>query len=565
MSGFQFPPPPPPPPKTSNADNNLSGQFAPTDRGRGKGRGRGGPDSRGRGGRGRGHPSESRGQYHGSNGRSSSPNLTTPPNTQSPVNSNFGPSGRYPPQHGINSTSVLPPGSYVNPAFHRNPLDTSSNQAAIHANGTQGFPQRTVAGHKRKLEALRGPPQDQQSGPPTAPLIPSFGNPFLPGGKTALPTQALNRQNKSGLNVLGLTPQDDQRHYSSDSDDEAIDEEAMYVELGANLTFEHNGTVTTLNTAADLAAWKDERSKNFPTKQRLAAKVEEKRQIGEERKRLLTEASQALRAARYAEYAKSRAKDASIDEQQVQSKPETQLEKARRELAVQTARLDQLRKSVAKSEAKAARVRDQEAGDKDLVTKMVDCSTPDDKPKGGTIDGQDPKAFRNDTAGSALEDERSDNFEQPTIKAADADDASAKASKTSPTPSVHDDVNGSDDDDGPPEETPSSRQAPTTQLRKVCRYFAASGSCRDGEMCTFKHELDPRAAASLSREQQQRDNHRDRYNADEQHENSPSSKRKTIYDRLLEQEQGQEDRLALQVIRYLGQVGLFAKNEDDTR
>jgi hypothetical protein len=98
-----------------------------------------------------------------------------------------------------------------------------------------------------------------------------------------------------------LTP-GEEPHYSSseheadDQDaDEDVDEEAMFAELGTKLTFEHNGSIIALSSPADLARWKSERLKNFPTRTRMAAKVDEKRAMGDMRKRLLFEAAGALR------------------------------------------------------------------------------------------------------------------------------------------------------------------------------------------------------------------------------------------------------------------------------
>ncbi|KAK4507223.1 hypothetical protein PRZ48_000958 [Zasmidium cellare] len=563
MSGFQFPPPPPPPPKTSNNDQNQAGQFGESGRGRGRGRGRGWQDSRGRGGRGRGNFSQGRGQHQGNSFQSSPPTSTTSSYSQSQHNFNNSPVFDQSTQYGLRGTAGLPPGSYVNPAFHRNAVESNSNQSTTQSNGSSASPQRNAAGHKRKLEALRGPQQDKKAGPPTAPLIPSFGNPILSANNGAHIAQPPAPQNKRGSNMLGLTPQDDNPQYSSDSDDDAIDEEAMYAELGSNLTFEHNGMVMTLNTAADLAAWKNERLKNFPTKQRLAAKAEEKRQIGEERKRLLTEASQALRAAKDAKHAKARVKELNHHEQQVTSQPEGELDEARRELAIQTARLDQLRKKVAKNEDGAARVVDQDASSQGATTAIVDGSPPQvdestrDRSELHAMDVEDIE----DLTTAMTSNELGAHGEDIISIAGDVVDGSVTASQASPPASSLSEKDGSDDD-GPPEETTSSRKGPFQQKRRVCKYFAASGSCRDGDMCGFKHELDPRAASSLAREQQRRENYAGRHNDDGEEEDPPSSKRKNIFDRLLEQEQGQEDKLALQVIRYLGQMGLFAKHED---
>jgi hypothetical protein len=98
-----------------------------------------------------------------------------------------------------------------------------------------------------------------------------------------------------------LTPGEEPYYSSSEQElddrdaDEDVDEEAMAAELGTKLTFEHNGSIISLSSPADLARWKSERLKNFPTRTRMAAKVNEKRVMGDMRKKLLAEAAAVLR------------------------------------------------------------------------------------------------------------------------------------------------------------------------------------------------------------------------------------------------------------------------------
>lgn len=539
MSGFQFPPPPPPPPKASNGDGNQSGQ---SNRGRGRGRNRGGSDFRGRGGRGRGIFSHPRGQHQG--------NLE---NSYGQSHGHLGgASGAQSfPQYGLDPAASLPPGSYVNPAFHHK-VSTSgyanNSRASLPTNGAtsaQESPQRTAAGHKRKLDALRGPaPEQKKSGPPTAPSVPSFGTPILPVKEATSQVESTTVQSKRSSNALGLTPQDDQPQYSSDSDDEGVDEEAMYAELGTNLTFEHNGNVMSLNTAADLAAWKNERLKNFPTKQRLAAKLQEKRRIGDERKRLLSEASQALRAAQG-----SKSRTQSKDQTRHFRKPseaETELEKARKALATQTETLEQLRKRVAESEEKAARARRTEAAGEKSSTMDVD-----------SLEVEIPATDSREAEGHGRGGDNT--IAAPSTSLAGKHDVGAdETSSTSPTASSDSDV----DNEEPPEETRSTLPVAGDRKKKVCRYFAASGSCRDGDLCRYRHELDPRTAAAMAQERQQQIEQRNMRMGDYEDEDKPISSRKSIFDRLVEQEQGHEDKLALQVIKHLGEMGLFSKEAD---
>jgi hypothetical protein len=91
----------------------------------------------------------------------------------------------------------------------------------------------------------------------------------------------------------------------------------------------------------------------------------------------------------------------------------------------------------------------------------------------------------------------------------------------------------------------------------VCRYFAASGMCRDGDTCRFRHELSSKAPSARPAQPQQDRPAYDRY--------APKldpkiNDRKSIFERLVEQEEKGDDKLALQVIKALGQAGFFKES-----
>ncbi|QIW96879.1 hypothetical protein AMS68_002397 [Peltaster fructicola] len=268
MNGFTFPPPPPPPPARSSKLQEVS-QLT-------------GPELA------REHPEAYRGQG-------------------APRGRRIERGGH---DHGF--PQGLPRGAHFNPNFQpqsqRRPRDghvdgrQGSTRASVserqqHAPQiqTQSHPDRTAAGHKRKLDALRGPQLDSgsRSGPQVAPAVPRFGAPVISKDVNLTTTSSAPTTNTSGRSLFGIGnshPELADSDSSNDEQEDDLDEEAMYAQLGTKLVFEYEGNVVSLANEADLAQWQQERKSRFPTIQRVAAKDAERRLIGTERKRLLDEA-----------------------------------------------------------------------------------------------------------------------------------------------------------------------------------------------------------------------------------------------------------------------------------
>ncbi|GAB1744137.1 hypothetical protein NU219Hw_g1294t1 [Hortaea werneckii] len=553
--GFAFPPPPPPPPKPAGGSSGP--EYGSQNRGgRGRGRGRGGVNRKGdggmRGGRVYNSGANSYGTGHQPGGNSNNMNCYTSQQ-----------------QHQAPGRGSFSPGTYINPDFRASP--GSEGHAASHSQPhhdispqrPSNFPPRTHAGHKRKLEALRPPPEERKKqGPQTAPSIPSFGAPILPPKPVPLTQEKQQSKNRNRSNALGLTPGDhgqQQQQQQEDSSDEEgeeleVDEEAMYAELGSKMTFEHNGVVLSLNSEADLAAWRDERRNKWPTKARMAEKDAEKRRIGEQRRRLLASAailvddnegeisqhSQNQRDGQKSSptFAHEQSAGAPVPSSQSATqgaRPESALEKARRELAEQTKILDQLRKNVAAGEASLAKLRAEHDHENLVATDE-------------TVARYGPAALNSgDTkTGTGESDDSDASSEVLSESSVLTSDSEAEAS-------------GDEEDDGPPEEVSTKGPAPAfeaetgaVQLPR-CRYYAASGYCRDGDLCRFRHELKPgvKPAPQPPVPQQKRDPYQPKLDY------SATAEKKTIYQRLLEQQEEEEDRLALQVIKHLGKTGFF--------
>ena len=369
---------------------------------------------------------------------------------------------------------------------------------------------------------------------------------------------------KTASKGLGLTPGADTPQYpSSDSEDggREVDEEAMYAELGTKLTFEHNGVVMSLGSEADLAAWKKERQKNWPTQARMGEREEERRRVGEERKRLLASAAsfqmssdrnkskpKTRRGNGYGHRTRNEAQSQNSDQcdpgmTHADHDEENELQKTKREVAEQTATLDELRRKVKQSEARYRKARaQQDQYEKNESTIKPETEDAEDLGLTSTFNGE--------------------NDDDPDIKAESVgttvSDGSDHSSSESSSVLSSDSSSGADSDDGPPEEVASKPPvvAAPSQDVPICRYFAASGYCRDRDSCRYRHELPPNRLDPKWRPQQPS---QDLLQSRASRPPAIESKieKKSIFQRLMDQEQGEENRLALQVIKYLGKAGFF--------
>jgi hypothetical protein len=592
--GFSFPPPPPPPPKpavqSSQADFDYSSQQA----GRG-GRGRGGFEPRGRGGSARG-----RGGGQG--------------------NSNFEPLGQQHQRPNISQASAIaqpreryeasinvqpPPGSHINPNFtgqrqasisnatyqpntgpqgrnahgpgERSSTDARMNYTANRRMSNDG-PGRTQAGHKRKLDALRGPqqPREKKPGLQTTPSVPSFGAPILPPTpsvttvRPSTQSQVVNvpTRSQAGPRNLGLTPREgNEPDYPSESEDDEVDEEAQFAELGTKLTFEHNGEVMTLNNEADLAAWKEERRKQFPTNDRVSQKQDEAWRIGEERKRLLAAVARLHQAPRN--------RNAGVKTRSLREPPKITEEIAAPVLldtdmkdapdqesetpAPAVPSIQEIEDPLADSPVAAtvtSIITDQPAAAQESVTYHAPSTVASiHESRLQQLGLEEPRALPGINMDDTDEESSAEDaaVEEDTGAAAPRAPVEVEAEPTSDPDS---------DDDGPPEQTSSKPRpsAASDAQRPVCRYFAASGRCRDGDGCRFRHELSSRAPSARPAQPQPDKPAYDRFAPKL---DPKSNDRKSIFERLVEQEEQGDDRLALQVIKALGQAGLFRQQEGE--
>ena len=578
--GFSFPPPPPPPPKPTVQTQQPEFEYT-QQAGRG-GRGRGGFESRGRGGHSRGRG--------GGQGNSN----FEPLGQHQRQNFNQGPTTAQPRERFEASINVQPPpGSHINPNFtgqrqgepavarhhpapgqqNRNLSGTgerSSNDArssfATNRNLSNDGPGRTQAGHKRKLDALRGPqpPREKKPGLQTAPAVPSFGAPILPPAPTAKavqpPTQPqitnIPNRTQAGARSLGLTPKEGvEPDYPSESEDEEVDEEAQFAELGTKLTFEHNGEVMTLNNEADLAAWKEERKKQFPTTDRVSQKQGEALRIGEERNRLLAAVARLHQAPRNR---KSEVKTRALREPpkgtEATAVP-TMLETDRPEREPGHVAVPRIQEIEDQREHEPIASAPATVKNHSVATQDIDIHSDSDTAAlvhESTVPQQNSDKTRSLPGINMDETDEESDAEEAAVEI----DVDAVA----PVEIEAESASDADSDDGPPEQVSSKPRpsAASEARRPVCRYFSASGMCRDGDSCRFRHELSSRAPSARPAQPQPDKPAYDRFAPKL---DPKTDVKKSIFERLMEQEEQSDDRLALQVIKALGQAGLFKQPE----
>jgi hypothetical protein len=331
-----------------------------------------------------------------------------------------------------------------------------------------------------------------------------------------------NTTSKSTGKNLGLTPSNHGASITySDSEDGEADEEAMYAELGDKLTFEHNGVVMSLKSQADLIAWKKERQKLWPTRARMAEKDEERRRIGEERKRLLGAPGSTGQARK----PKSKSQTSGQNDAGAIASPD---ERAKR--------LSELRRKVLESEAMNRESRTQIEAT--ALSPDIAINALDEEPDmmAGSMEGLAATEF--------------DPGAEEELRPPNPEGSSSKTSSDSSSEP--------DSDDDTPEEVsskPPDAQAPSDK-KPVCKYFAASGYCRFGDTCHFRHEQSAEARNSQPQLPRHQQEPRQLPQPRRPHVQS-STERKGIFQRFKEQEAEAENRLALQVVKYLGKMGLF--------
>jgi len=143
-----------------------------------------------------------------------------------------------------------------------------------------------------------------------------------------------------------------------------------------------------------------------------------------------------------------------------------------------------------------------------------------------------------DSSSDSSSDDDDDDDEDATSSDSSPEEASAKANGPMRV--------------APPPKGKRDNAKPTP----VCRFFLSKGYCAAGDQCRFRHELPEHSKPGAAAE---RVNKREKKQQQQPTDDSyPENKvRKTLFQRLVDQEQAAEDRAVLRAIKYLGQHGVL--------
>jgi Nuclear fragile X mental retardation-interacting protein 1 (NUFIP1)/Zinc finger C-x8-C-x5-C-x3-H type (and similar) len=471
------------------------------------------------------------------------------------------------------------------PSFLRNNIAHNLNPAQKRHYG-QAFPTARI----------------QQKRPQAAPAVPSFNASIasiLGSSPTPSKPGSLNDTNKPRKqNQLGLTPS--LKEAESGSDDE--DEESRLAQTvpGTGYQFEYRGRTSTLKSAADIVAWIAERRKNYPTQARadMAKKeAEERRLKWDAEKKAAQEAARVRREEREKHQREEKelrqrlldARNAPAQSKSSQTHGTTAVDPAAKAFL----KAEKLRKKAVKAQHQLAKAEEALRKAQALRSRVTDKSKEEEN--GVTVETVDGKhsllVEEEPVSASSIVEEVDSSFSAAEIgsrpeitdpqvlgipepsftnlksqiltsdfdvspDAADLSDSISDSESTSSSgTSDLFDSDSDDNSDSAPEESSSKAQGPmrvpppkrdplsTTGPSNVCRRLLKTGRCRFGDRCRYSHDL-------LSRQDVSR------------HSRKPAqvreqSRRKGLWEVMVEKEQEQEREQMLRAIIALGDHGML--------
>lgn len=364
-------------------------------------------------------------------------------------------------------------------------------------------PTRTVQQPKPKPPRAKAKP---------SPAVPSFGFslPAPPTLKRPATSKVDSRGGQKRRKVhLGLTRREEPESESS-SGDEELDEEATLASNVANkgLVFEHDGHDISLQTSAEIAAWIKDRKRQYPTSKRIAEKAKEK----------------AEKRASELEFLRKVKGDTGKSRADVQEAPAPTAAPA----PTDTKTAEERKATIDKHQAELQKLRKRLHESLAINKAKSDPSKPNaasslNKPQAVDLG----LGYTSETESESDDDNSSELQESSVVSSSDDSD----------------DSGDSDSDSGsPPEEQSAKIPIPVTVVPppppipastkpkfSYCFSWKQYGRCKHGSRCRYEHP--PKEEKKV--------------------------KKLGLFERLVEQEKEQGDRLALDAIKYLGRHGFL--------
>lgn len=365
----------------------------------------------------------------------------------------------------------------------------------------------------------------QRQRPQAPPPVPSFNahiQSLVP--PKAIPTSNTRQDSKRKTqNVLGLTPvYGDPSGSESDGDEES----RMASSEPSGLQFEYNGSLATLKTAADIAAWISERRKRYPTRAKTeAAKMAEV----ERRQRLEQEKQTKLETKRHKLHENKKS------HRQVRDDPKS---------SNSTAMFDKERPHGVEAKKDSGKALAREISALDQTQDYEHAALKNDS----SVLARNTKMIHPRDGKSAISqiskpvtEVLDDGFIHDTSDSSELTDSEMTSSSGSSSDS---------EDDSAPEELSSKSaglnysrapQTKDTSSRPVCRALSKYGRCKYGSTCRYSHDLPARRSKRQLKTEM----------------NSTSSKRRSLWQAMVEKEQEEERKQVLQAIIALGKSGVL--------
>lgn len=404
--------------------------------------------------------------------------------------------------------------------------------------------------------------------PAAPPPTPSFNasiEHLLPRKETPeAKTQSVPTPKPRKQNILGLTPASlDQ---ASESEDDEGEEERLAARVkpsGHALQFEYKGRVATLRTPEEIAAWIAERKKRYPTQ----AKAEAAKKEAEEKKRKWEEEKQARLEAKREAWARRDQERKEQERMRRQHRQSQQQEKERQAhekdkdldpAALAKSRAEKLRKRALKAERELAEaeeaLRQAEANAKTSTTQPATDETAQASANAfetphAEVESLDPSSHPGPGDADFTSSSGSSGTDSDSENESASEDASDSASDSAPeVVSTKQAAMAVDHATLPPAKKPGP-------ISRPCKNLIRFGRCKFGSHCRFSHEK-PKDGDDM--EKTANDGRADpRRKKTMLSHTSTTSRRKGLFQLMVEKEQEEERQRLLEAIITLGENGIL--------